>query len=122
MVTVFIFAVSNHHSGTYDSRQAQRPGTMPRETWAPLPVVPTWSQTQAYTLSHTHTYIHIHARINTSILQAAGDVSPQATGIDVFWHIGWSSVNYAGATLAPSASKMNEPAYMPGYNSSEAGV
>lgn len=29
---VFIFAVSNHHSGTYDSRQAQGPGTVPRET------------------------------------------------------------------------------------------
>lgn len=32
MVMVFIFAVSNHHSGTYDSRQAQGPGTIPRET------------------------------------------------------------------------------------------
>lgn len=31
-VMVFIFAVGNHHSGTYDSRQAQGPGTMPQET------------------------------------------------------------------------------------------
>ena len=38
-VMVFIFAVGNHHSGTYDSRQAQGPGTMPRETREPLPVV-----------------------------------------------------------------------------------
>lgn len=71
-------------------------------------------------LSHTH--VHMHAHINTNILWAAGDVSPWATGIDVFWHIGLSSVNYSAATLAPSASKMNEPTYMPGNNSSEAGV
>lgn len=51
----------------------------------------------------------MHAHINMNILRAAGDVSPWATGIDVFWHIGWGSVNYIAATLAPSASKMNEP-------------
>lgn len=57
---VFIFAVSNHHTGTYDSWQAQGPGTMPQETRAPLPVVPTWSQTHYHTHTHTHAGTHKH--------------------------------------------------------------
>lgn len=63
---------------------------------------------------------HMYAHINTNILWAAGGMSPWATGIDVFWHIGRGGVNYTAATPAPSASKMNEPTYMPGNNSSEA--
>lgn len=102
MVMLFIFAVSNHHSGTYDSRQGQGPGIRLRETRAPLPVVPTWSQ--------THTYTLVHACKNTNILRA-----PWATGIVVFWHTGWGSVNYTAATLARSASKMNEPTCMSNY-------
>lgn len=61
---------------------------------------------------HDHRHTHAHAQINMNILWAAGDVSPWATGIDVFWHIGWDSVNYTAAT--PFASKMNEPTYMSG--------
>jgi len=31
------------------------------------------------------------------------------SGLDVLWHMGRGSLNYTAATLAPSASKMNEP-------------
>lgn len=59
-VMVFIFAVGNHHSGTYDSRQAQGPGTMHREPREPLPVVLTWSLTHTHTHTHARTHTHTH--------------------------------------------------------------
>lgn len=53
----------------------------------------------------------MQAHINTNILWAAGNLSPWATGIDVFWHIDWSSVNYVAAILAHSSSKTNEHSF-----------
>lgn len=51
---VFIFAVSNHHSGTYDSRQAQGPGTVPRET-------PSTTSCSARMITDTLASVHEHA-------------------------------------------------------------
>lgn len=66
---------------------------------------------------HSHDRTHTRAHINTIILWAAGNLSPWATGIDAFWHMGLSSVNYTVAILAHSISKMNEQTFMPGNNS-----
>lgn len=96
MGMMFILAVSNHHYGTYDSRQAQGPGTVPCETHTH-----TRARThQVCTLTHkrkhtlwpkcilTVTYSTHTPNTHTHSPGASGYVNCYATGIDVFWHSG----------------------------------
>lgn len=96
MGMMFILAVSNHHYGTYDSRQAQGPGTVPCETHThthartPSMYTNTQKKTHIVAQMHTNSYLlHTHTEhTHTHSPGASGYVNCYATGIDVFWHSG----------------------------------
>lgn len=127
MGMMFILAVSNHHYGTYDSRQAQGPGTVPCETHThthartPSMYTNTQKKTHIVAQMHTNSYLlHTHTEHTHTFSRRLWLCELLCHRDRCVLALRWGSVNHTAATVPPTFSKMNGPTHMPSNNPNEA--